>query len=174
MPRKAQPKPLPSVERPKTWDDVDALVHLMARTDAQMAGLKAAADAEIGTINAGLKDVLSPLLGLRAVLYDAVETFASGHRRDFGDARSLALAHGRLGWRITPAAVRFLRPLEEILAVLKERGMNEAILVTERPSKDILATYPEDLLRELGVRLTQHDEFFVDFAEAGVSEAPKG
>jgi phage host-nuclease inhibitor protein Gam len=175
MPRKAQPKPAaPAVQRPKTWDDVDALVHLMARADADVADFKASADEKVRAVGAGLQKQIAPLLALREALEDAVETFASGHRRDFGDARSMALAHGRLGWRSTPPAVKLLRPAEEILALLKERGLGKAILVTERPSKDILATYPEDLLRELGVRVTQHDDFFVEFAEAGVSQAPAG
>jgi len=175
MPRKAQPKPAPAVDRPRTWQDVDGLVHLMARTDAEMARFKAAADERVQKAGADLKEKIAPLLALRDSLHEAVETFASGHRRDFGQARSMALAHGRLGWERTPSSVKLLRPAEEVVAVLKERGMEEAILVTERPSKDILATYAEDLLRELGARLVPgYDKFFVNFTEAGVSEAPGG
>jgi phage host-nuclease inhibitor protein Gam len=173
MPRKAVPKAVPAIERPRSWEDVDRLVHLTARTEGQMATAKAAADEEVRLIGAALQKRLAPLAALAGAMRVSVETFASAHRPDFGGERSMVLAHGRVGWRASPPAVKLLRPAEEIVAVLEERGLDAAVLITKRPSKDILATYPEDLLKELGVRLTQRDDFYVEFAEASVSEAPQ-
>jgi len=172
MPRKAAPPQKPAVERPKTWQDCDRLVHLMARTDAQAAVAKAQADERIGRVNAELAEAIAPLAAIRDELAEAVETFASSHRKDFGGERSMALAHGRVGWRTSPPAVRFLRPADQIVADLEARGMDFAIMVTKRPSKDVLVEQDADLLRELGVRVTQRDDFYVEFAEAAVSEAP--
>ena len=162
------------MERPKTWPEVDGLIGLAARTDSQMDLAKAQADEETRRVSAALEKRLAPLKTLKEGIEEAVETFASAHRKDFQGERSMTLAHGRIGWRLPPPSVRFVRPVEEILEGLKERGLEAAILTTERPSKDILATFEESLLADLGVRVTQRDNFFVEFAEAGVSEAPNG
>jgi len=172
MPRKAAAKSEVSVDRPRSWDDVDRLVHLMARAEAEMGAAKAQADERVRAINADLDVRLTPLAAHREAIQESIETFASAHRKDFGGDRSLALAHGRVGWRATPPAVRFLRPAEEIVAGLKERGLEMAVMTTERPSKDVLATFPENLLGKLGVRITQRDDFYVEFAEASISDAP--
>jgi phage host-nuclease inhibitor protein Gam len=172
MPRKTAAAPNPAVERPRSWQDVDRLVHLLARTDAQVAAAKAAADEEVRRINAALQVRLAPLTALADAMRESIETFAASHRPDFGGDRSMALAHGRVGWRASPPAIKLLRPADEIVAVLEERGLDAAVLVTKRPSKDILVTYPEGLLKELGIRITQRDDFYVEFAEAQVSGAP--
>jgi len=172
MPRKSAAKPHPDVDRPKTWQDVDHLVHLAAKAEAEMTVAKADADKEIQATGAGLQKRLAPLAAFREAVEEAVETFASAHRKDFGRDRSMELAHGRLGWRTSPPAVTFRRPTEEIVAGLEERGLDVAVMVTKRPAKDVLATFKADLLEELGVRVTQRDLFYVEFAEAQVSEAP--
>jgi phage host-nuclease inhibitor protein Gam len=148
------------------------MVHLMARTESDIAAAKAEADERVRAINADLQERLGPQGLFLEAIQEAIETFASAHRKDFGGERSLALAHGRVGWRVSPPAVRFLRPAEEIIAGLKDRGLDVAIMTTERASKDVLATFPEDLLGELGVRITQRDDFYVEVAEARVSDAP--
>jgi phage host-nuclease inhibitor protein Gam len=172
MPPKAAAKSVPPVEHPRSWQDCDHLVHLMARTDAQVAIAKAEADKRIGQVNAELQNTTAPLVAQREALAAAVETFAAAHRKDFGGGRSMALAHGRVGWRTTPPAVRLLRPAEQIVADLEARGMDFAIMISKRPSKDVLAEQDAALLRELGVRVTQRDDFYVEYAEASLSEAP--
>jgi len=176
MPRKPAAKSGPTIERPRSWQDVDHLVHLMARTDGDMATAKAEADERVRQINADLDERLAPLLALHQARQECLETFAVGHRKDLAGEQSMALAHGRVGWRMTPPAVKFLRPQEEVVAVLEDRGLYVAVLVTKRPSKEVLVTLQKDLgaegLKEIGVRVTQDEKFYVEYAEASVSDAP--
>jgi len=169
---KAKSAPKPSLDRPRSWDETDRLLHLLAETEQEVAVAKAEAGERIHAVSEALAERLAPSKDLIGALQERIETFAIAHKKDFDGARSLALAHGRVGWRATPPAVRFLRPVEEIVATLEERKLDVAILVTKRPSKDVLATFEEALLDELGVRITQRDEFFVETAEAPASAAP--
>jgi phage host-nuclease inhibitor protein Gam len=174
MPRKPETKPAPAFDRPRSWQDCDRLVHLVAKTRDEIGRLAAAADEDTRRIAAALEAKRRPLAELEEGLQEAIETFASAHRKDLGSEQSMALAHGRVGWREAPPSVRFSRPADEIVAGLHERGLEIAILVTERPSKDILATLPEETLKELGVRLVQKEDFYVKPVEAQTSDAPVG
>jgi phage host-nuclease inhibitor protein Gam len=151
---------------------VDRLIGLMAETEAELAALQAEADERVREVSEAFNQRRGSLAELLADLGSAVETYAIGHREDLGAERSMALAHGRAGWRWAPPSVRFTKTVDEVVAILEARGLDIAILVTKRPSREVLLTLPEKVLKKLPVRISRREDFYVEYAAASVSEAP--
>jgi len=90
-----------------------------------------------------------------------VEAFSEAHAEEFGAARSRALPHGRVGWRKV-TKIRLVRKAAHVVAALESRGLADAVIVKKQPNKDVLATFVDQTLRDVGARRATKDQFFID------------
>lgn len=93
----------------------------------------------------------------------ALRKWAEAHPELFDGARSLALAHGRIGWRLGNPSLRLLggTTWEQVLERLERRGLHDYIRLVREPDKRrMIADAAQLPLRDLGVRLHQRDEFY--------------
>jgi phage host-nuclease inhibitor protein Gam len=161
------------IKRPRTWADVDNLIDLLTRIEAEIERLKAVAEERDRRQAADLRGKLSPLGSLADDLRRSIERFASAGRRDFGRWPYLRLPHGRIGWRPVVSVVKLLRPREEVVEALERLNLAVAIMATKRPSKEMLATFPRKLLAEIGVSVVHRRPFFIEFNGARPSRDPR-
>lgn len=166
--RKAAPKrntkaaPAPALH---SWDDVDRFLVRLAGLEARAAQVKAEADERIRRIRQEAAGHVAPLAQERKALEAELEAFAKSHKKDFGRTRSLPLTHGRIGWRrIT--SIRFKAKADEIVAALEHRGLDLAVMVTKRPSKEVMAEFGDDLLAAVGAKRTRRNVFFIELAKS--------
>jgi phage host-nuclease inhibitor protein Gam len=168
----------------RSWDEVDGRLARIAALDLERGRLEAerqqrllpvisAASRETAIVDAEMKPRLDLLEAEREALAVEVQTFAGEHKDEFGRPlenvlRSKNLPHGRVGWRLLPAAIKFVRPIADVLAALRRVGLKRAIVTEERPSKEILHTlYREGKItppveKEIGSRRLQSDEFILE------------
>jgi len=166
---KRRPKAAPPRAAIDSWDDVDRLLARLAEIDARRDKIQSDADERIRAIRAEVIEAASSLSEERKVLVKEIEAFAKGRRRDFGHKRSLALAHGRVGWRQSQQ-IRFIRKAEEVVAALEAKGLDLAVMVTKRASKETMETFDDDLLAEVGAKRVRRHKFFVELAETSLGK----
>ncbi len=151
----------PPAEVLETTREVDVALLRIAQAEAAAEKITGAAEMRIRRIResaaARAAEALEQAKGLRK----AVEGWAKKNKRTFGPARSLALPHGRLGWRRV-TRIAYKAKANDVVAALEAAGLEDALLVTKRPNKDVLATYEDETLADLGVRRRTADRFYAD------------
>lgn len=114
---------------------------------------------------------IRPALERARMLRDAVRAFAEDHPHLFAGAeRSVKLVHGRIGYRRTPPSIRLLAKAETVVAALKARGLLDAVITKEAPNKDVLAAYPDEILKEVRAKREQKDEFYIALRDEEAAE----
>ncbi|MBE3096984.1 MAG: host-nuclease inhibitor Gam family protein [Planctomycetes bacterium] len=99
-----------------------------------------------------------------------VEAWSDANPDAFGKARSLALPHGRVGWRKV-TSIRLVRAVAKVVAALRARRLRDAVTVKVGVNKDVLATYPDTTLAAVGAKRIEKDTFYIDLKE---ETAPPG
>jgi phage host-nuclease inhibitor protein Gam len=95
-----------------------------------------------------------------AVLLEKIEEFCRARRDDFNGQQSRKLAAGTVGFRLTPPKV--VLPDEQLLlAKLRENKLLDCIDERPRPAAEAIKKLGKDILRILGVLVTQEEKFFV-------------
>ncbi len=91
-----------------------------------------------------------------------IEAYANDHRDEIliGELKSVSFAAGRIGWRLPPWKVLFLKKGAEIaLAYLKKRRMETYLRRTVEIDKEALL---KDQPVVPGIKYSQKEEFFVE------------
>lgn len=83
-----------------------------------------------------------------------------GTLTDGGKTKSVEFTAGRIGWRTTPPAVQ-LKNVEAILVACKELGLKQFIRRTPSIDKEAMLKAPEIAETVPGVRIRQHEEFYI-------------
>jgi phage host-nuclease inhibitor protein Gam len=143
------------------WRAVDKAIGVIATLEGEAARVTAEAEEEIRKIREDAAARASRDRLAAEEFRDAIEAFSEAHKEEFGKARSLALPHGRIGWRRVPR-VKFLVKAATLVAALEGRGLAAAVITKKSPNKEILATYPRHVLDDVGARLVVDEKFYVE------------
>jgi len=155
-------------------ESVDRALAAIAQAEGEAGRLQAELEKKIIRLRTDYAPCIAVQVAFGEKFRDQVETWAEGNAEAFGGQRSLALTHGRIGWRTTPPSVRLTKKVATVVAALEARDLADAVITKKSVNKDVLVTYPADLLREVGAKREQKDVFFVDLkdeAEAGRAAA---
>jgi phage host-nuclease inhibitor protein Gam len=184
----------PPSARLRSWKDVDRALKRIAEVKRERSRLESqcrqqaltflsSANKEIAAVRAEFQPSLDLLDVKSEVLQEQVEAFARTRKAEFGPPREEKfrfrdLPNGRLGWRLAPPVLTFLRPAAEIVEALRAVGLGTAIVATEeRPSREQLhdlcrkGAIDQAMLRELGIRRVQPDEFVLEVRQAPAVQA---
>jgi phage host-nuclease inhibitor protein Gam len=155
----------PRCEPPSTREEAEAVVREITVLKLAEQELKSEMDAEITAIKESYEARLCAVANTITPLVLEIEAWATAHQADFGERKSLELLHGKIGWRITPPALKPLRgqTWASVLELLRARGRTEFIRTTETVNKDaLLAARETENLKQYGCRHVQEEEFFVE------------
>ena len=141
--------------------DVDQAIGAVAGLEASALRLKAEVEEKIRCLREDAAARAAEHLQAAEAFRQAIQGWAEGHPGEFGKARSLALPHGRIGWR-TVTSIRLDRKAEFVVAALEAADLADAVIVRKSPNKDVLAAYPDETLREVGCRRVKRDDFYVE------------
>lgn len=150
---------------------------------ARLAEIKRGVDAEnlrlneaIDRLKAHVVEVTAAPLAEAAAIEAALASFAETKKEElFVKARSRALTFGMLGFRrsceVKPVSSKPRTTWAAILDKIKSLATKEkgdpftaAIRVKEEVDRDVLKTWPEERLTEVGARIVQKDAFFYELA----------
>lgn len=136
----------------------------LATVNAKIEEASSIATRRIATIKDELSRTTAPHVDRRIVLLRQLEDFATAHRTQHWKGQSRAFTAGKVGWRkATALAVEDDRTT---LLALVERGLWDAIKVTESVSKPVLKAMAPETIAAVGARLETVERFFVELAKA--------
>ncbi|MDH5511385.1 MAG: host-nuclease inhibitor Gam family protein, partial [Nitrospinota bacterium] len=127
------------------------------------------ADAKLQT-----SETAAPLQARKAALEAALYLYAKAHKtRLFSDRRTVAMAHGTIGFRATPE-LRTAKGLtwDKVLAALKDLRWRAGIRVKESVNKDVVRAWEQERLDRIGVRLVNKESFWYRTAEEEIPDGP--
>lgn len=142
----------------------EAALSELANVNAAIEQASAVATARIATIKAELGRVTAGDVARRVNLLHQLEEFAEAHRTEYWRGQSRAFTAGKVGWR--KSTTLNVEDDRATLVALVERGLWEAIKVTESVSKTALKAMAPELIAAVGARLETAERFFVELAKA--------
>ena len=156
------------ITAPKTREEMEQLVGDICALKIRERELKAQMDAEIKRVRDGYEKQLGGLSEDIAAKMPRALAWAEANEEDFGKLRSVEMLHGTIGWRTNTPSLKTRSgwTWDRVLERLLNNGLVTYYRTKQEVNKQaILADRDElgaDGLRELGVRVVQEDEFFVE------------
>jgi phage host-nuclease inhibitor protein Gam len=150
---------------------VDGALIRIAAAESDTARLAAEMEDRLREVRQEYAPRIQSLDALAVEFRDCVREFCDGHPELFKTPRHRDLAHGRIGYRRVEL-IRLLKKIESVVAALRERRLLDAIVTTEKPNKDVLATYQDETLRAVGAKRETKDQFYIDLRAEPAPAAP--
>ena len=149
-------------------EDAEQAFAEYASADAEVQKLTAQMDIQITKIREKYQDKLAELQEVKEQAFDKMQTFATENRDQFGNRKSMEMAHGVLGFRTGTPKLKTLKGFTwpSVLNLLKEY-LPTYIRVAEEPAKDRLLADREDpevsaKFTKVGIYVDQDETFFVE------------
>lgn len=159
----------------RTWnlsdlEGVDVALGVLAEIEAGADRRQADLERKIAALRDAAAADIARQAELAKGLRGAIEEWAEGHPAALAaaadGARSVALTHGRIGYRRTPPTIHVPKKVEPVIAALRRRGLAEAVIVKESVDRSVLARYDDATLKAVGARRKAgRDRFFIDLAD---------
>jgi phage host-nuclease inhibitor protein Gam len=152
-----------------SWDGADRALGEIRALEAQIAEAEGSKALGLKVVQDRWDAKIQPLNERVGILAKGLQEFAEFHREDMGAARSKALNHGRLGFRVGKP---MLKPLpkwtfERVLELLQQNHKDEFTRTEQTIRKDAIlnSTMTADQLKDLGLRRVQEDRFFYEIKD---------
>ncbi len=150
----------------------DALFELASNTRA-LQRLQDELNQAIDKLKAKFERDSQELVSKNEALGNGLHAFAEHHKAElFTRKRSLELTFGTLGYRVS-SEVQPQPKLKwrDVLERLERGNFDQAIRVKKEVDRDVLRTFGEDELAEVGVRLVDKDTFWFELKQEQLVEA---
>lgn len=151
-----------------TREDAEAAFAEYATADAEAQKLSAQMDIQITKIREKYQDKLAELTEKKDEAFEKMQTFALENRDQFGNRKSMEMAHGVFGFRTGTPKLKTLKGYTwpSVLNLLKE-FLPAYVRTAEEPAKDRLLSdrdAPEvvALFPKVGIYVDQDETFFVE------------
>jgi len=170
MPAKKPNKPAIEI---RDYDHADAVLREACVDAARLSRVEGELNAELTAVRERYEAVITELRARLEAAKASLERFAASRMADFAAARTRDLVHGRIGWRLTPPAVKPINrkwTWASVLDVIEGAGRKLAHWVRVKREVDkeaILADYAASRvgdtdLAAVGLRIAQDEQFVLD------------
>ena len=151
---------------PATRSEAEALLGQFRVIKLQESKITADREAAIAEIDQRVGPVLEKIKTQLTDLAKELQRWAVANAEAFGDAKSLDMQHGSIGWRTNPPKVNLPKSEDAILLDLVEKHLGTQFLrCTWEVDKESLINDRDNLdaksLQKTGITITQTETFFV-------------
>lgn len=144
---------------PRSLEGAELLMKSLGSTQDEINVIEKDLKEKIETLKAEALKKLQPLTVKRDAKINALFTFADPRKAELTrELRSVTLASGVFGWRLTTPRVETAQSDEETIALLKSTGNVEFVRVIEEVDRQALLAKKPIVP---GIAYAQDDEFFV-------------
>lgn len=144
---------------PKSLDQANVLLNKLGKTQNTINELEKELSVKIAELKAETLKKLQPLTLERNGQINSLFAFANPRKATLTRvARSIVLASGTFGWRMTTPRVEMNQSDEETIALLKRIGKGEFVRIIEEVDRQALLAERPVIS---GISYAQDDEFFV-------------
>lgn len=148
----------------QNWDEADLVIKEIGELALEKESLENEMNRKISDIKLEYSDKADPLKKRIKKLGKMLKSFVTVHRSDFPEgAKSRELNFGQVGFRKSTKLRIPSKIKDSIVKVLERRGMNDCVQIKKKVNRDVLKTYPEDVILELGATKKIKDDFWYEF-----------
>lgn len=152
------------IRKIEAWEDADRALGVLRQSDALVAGISAAYDAQIQVIQEAKQKAVQPHIDRTERVAVMLETFVLANRATLGKKptnKSRKLVHGTVGFKKGKDRLVFVQAEEWVRARLKARNQIECIVTTEKLDNKAIAALPPSEMALIGAKIsTGEDEFY--------------
>ena len=147
------------------WEEVNQALSIIADCERSKEAIEATMQEAIDNAKTAAEMEARPYVNSIERLGLQIMNFAEANRGDLGSKKTMILNFGKVGFRKPTKIVlpRAREKLDEIIHNLKVLGMKKCLKVTPlKIDKDILRTYDEETITEVGATLKIEDVFWYE------------
>lgn len=153
----------------KSWDEVDAALHIVADAENELAKIEAQMNETICKAKEQAEKaavIHREVIKRQAAL---IREYVTEHRAELS-GKSRKLTFGTVGFRLS-TKLKLPKVLDGVIAALKRNCMQDCITVKETVNKDVLRTYEEKEILSVGGTLVKKDTFYYEIAREEMQPA---
>lgn len=144
----------------KTWDDADLHLKEIAEIDVELSKIEAEMNLQIQDVKLAMDMKAQPLKDRKEKLANDIKDFAENNRNEFMDFKTKILTFGKVGFRQSTSVV--VSKVNQVIEALKKKAMLDCITVKESVNKEVLRTYPDEVIASVGARKKVEDVFWLE------------
>lgn len=144
----------------QSWDDVNEALKRIGEADNEIAVIEADMNGKISQIKAEAKIFTKDLEEAKKLQEMMIQQFVSAHKAEL-KGKSCRLAFGTVGFRFSTKLV-LPKEVKPIIEALKRNGMMDCLNQTVTVNKEVLKTYAEEQIVEVGGSLKKEDTFWYE------------
>lgn len=166
---KAKKHKLPAQPLPQSRGEADQLLAEIGALERVIAGIDGGLAEEVGRLTEAARAKADPLAAERDAKVKALAGWAEANKATLleGDRRSHALAHGTVGWRKTPPAVKVADDqLDAVIRQLRQRRLSFLLRVTTALDKAAILKEPARIAGIAGITVEGGEFFFAQPRDA--------
>lgn len=153
----------------QTRDEMEVLVGEITGLVAQQQGFVASCNTELTLVKAKYAEMNLPVSEALKGKFALAQAWAKSNPEAFGEARSLSMTHGRVGFSTNPPSVQLLNrewSWDKVLeALLADDTLLHYVRIGHEVNKDAILSEREALgadgLKAFGVKIAQDEDFYI-------------
>ncbi len=153
----------------KSWEEVDSTLKQIREAEIALTDISTTAEKLILDIKQQAEEDAQPHKDRIKQLELQVKEFTTVHRDEMLPAKSKEMTFGQVGFRMSTRVI-LPKKVERVIAKLKKLGMGDCIITKETVDKDILKTYAETTILEVGGTLKKTDAFWYETKQEKVAD----
>jgi len=159
MAKKTKPAPAPV---PQTREQFETLAVQLAEGMRLLAYASARAANEIARVKLDLKNDTAALAKRLDMQWDALAAYATAHRTELlpADRKSVAIAAGVIGWRLSTPSVQLTAEEDDVIDAIEALGLVQFLREKTEVDKAALLAEPELAAKVEGVVIRQVENLF--------------
>jgi phage host-nuclease inhibitor protein Gam len=159
----ALPQPAPAYPVPKTKDETIEAIAEIGRRQRERVRIETAMNDDLAKVREAWEKQAAPHTEAIKALSAGIQLWCELHRNDLtqdGKTKTAKLASGEVKWRLRPPSVT-LRAVDNIIATLKQLGLDRFLRIKEEVNKEAILCEPETVQHIKGITITQKEDFVI-------------
>ena len=153
----------------KSWEEVDSMLKQIREAEIAVTDISTTAEKLILDIKQQAEEDAQQYKDKIKQYELQVKEFTTVHRDEMLPAKSKEMTFGQVGFRMSTKVI-LPKKVERVIAKLKKLGMGDCIITKETVDKDILKTYDEKTILEVGGTLKKSDAFWYETKQEKIAD----
>jgi phage host-nuclease inhibitor protein Gam len=158
---------------PASREEVTQAIRSIGGHQRERARIEAAMNDHLALIRERFEAEAAPHAERIKLLSEGVEIWCDANREaltDGGRTKTVNLASGEVKWRTSPPKV-VIKKADQVLEVLRQRGLTDYIRVKEEISKEAILASPDAVAGIRGISIEQDEQFVIEPFETKLEDA---
>ncbi|MDI3547910.1 MAG: hypothetical protein PWR10_1562 [Halanaerobiales bacterium] len=148
-------------EKIQNWEEADLVMKEIAELELRKEELENQMNQKISDIKLEYSDKAEPIQKRIKQLSKDLKRFVTLNRIDI-KGKSKKLNFGQVGFRKSTRLTIPSKIKNKIIEMLEKRGMSDCIIVKKKVNRDVLKSYPDDVIVGLGATKKITDTFWYE------------